>query len=65
MSATLLVVIRASNGYTSSSAQVSVTSQSIRFDSKYNAVEAEKEVHKSYQEANGIRVHTTILEGTA
>lgn len=65
MSTTLLVVIRASNGYSSSSAQVSVTSQTIHFDWKCNAIEAEKEIHKSYQEANGIRVHTTILEGTA
>lgn len=65
MSVTLLVVIRASNGYTGSSAQMSLTSQTFCFNWKVDAVAAEKKIHKSYQETSGIRVHTTILEGTA
>ncbi|ATN92809.1 hypothetical protein QGX11_gp046 [Pseudomonas phage PPSC2] len=65
MSVTLLVVITAGNGYSGSSNVPAVTSQVIRFNYTFDAVAAEKEIHKYYQEVNGIRVHTTILEGTA
>jgi hypothetical protein len=64
MSTSLLVVIKASNGYSGSSAQTSITSQTLHFDWKCSALEAEKEIHKSYLEISGVRVYTTILEGT-
>ena len=65
MSVTLLIVVKAGNGYTGSSAQMSVTSQVVKFDSKFYAELAQKDLHKSYEELNNIRVYTTILEGTA
>lgn len=65
MSVTLLIVVKAGNGYTGSNAQMSVTSQVLKFNSKFDAAKAETELHKSYQELNNIRVYTTILEGTA
>lgn len=65
MSVTMLVVVKASNGYTGTTGQMSVTSQVLKFNSKFDALEAETELHKSYQELNNIRVYTTILEGTA
>lgn len=64
MSTSLLVVIKGSNGYTGSTGILSITSQLIKFNSKWDAERAEDQIHESYKET-GYTIRTTILEGTA
>lgn len=63
MSASLLIVIKADNGYIGSSNMASVTSQVVKFPYVFDAKKAMKEILDDY-ENSPVKIKITLLEGT-
>lgn len=64
MSTSLLIVMRSSNGYSGPSGQSALTSQVLKFNSKWDAERAEKQLYEHYSESSLV-IQVTLLEGTA